>query len=110
MTDREDDKITELSRSALAAFQQHIRECAGYTRVAECLHQRAQKITQLLANTLSFREQLNAKVQNNTMLKLNNLITTLTVLYLPASFVAVGVNCPSLQPYIMLISHRLSLV
>ncbi|KAJ9419264.1 hypothetical protein QL093DRAFT_2015466, partial [Fusarium oxysporum] len=64
------------------------RECAGYTRVAECLQQRVQKITQLLANTLSFREQLNAKVQNNSMLKLNNVITTLTVLYLPASFVA----------------------
>ncbi|QKD48498.2 uncharacterized protein FOBCDRAFT_236158 [Fusarium oxysporum Fo47] len=88
MTGREDEKITEFSRSTLAVIQQHIRECAGYTRVADCLEQRVQKITQLLANTLSFREQLNAKVQNNSMLKLNNLITTLTVLYLPASFVA----------------------
>ncbi|EXL90144.1 hypothetical protein FOIG_16593 [Fusarium odoratissimum NRRL 54006] len=88
ITGREDEKIAEFSRSALAAIQQHIRECAGYTRVADCLEQRVQKITQLLANTLSFREQLNAKVQNNSMLKLNNLITTLTVLYLPASFVA----------------------
>ncbi|KAF5264283.1 hypothetical protein FOXYS1_4940 [Fusarium oxysporum] len=94
MTGREDEKITEFSRSTLAVIQQHIRECAGYTRVADCLEQRVQKITQLLANTLSFREQLNAKVQNNSMLKLNNLITTLTVLYLPASFVAVGFNCP----------------
>ncbi|KIL84973.1 hypothetical protein FAVG1_11843 [Fusarium avenaceum] len=88
MNEREDEKITKLSRSASATFQQHMRQCVGYTRVAECLHQRAQKITQLLANTLSFREQLNAKVQNNSMLKLNKLITNLTVLYLPASFVA----------------------
>ncbi|KAI6760408.1 hypothetical protein HG530_009268 [Fusarium avenaceum] len=88
VTDREDEKIAELSKSASVAFQQHIRECAGYTRVAECLQQRAQKITELLANTLSFREQLNAKMQNNSMIKLNELITNLTVLYLPASFVA----------------------
>lgn len=110
VTDREDERIAELSKSASVAFQQHIRECAGYTRVAECLQQRAQKITELLANTLSFREQLNAKMQNNSMIKLNKLITNLTVLYLPASFVAVGFNFPYLQSYITLTSHSLSLV
>ncbi|KPA42068.1 zinc transport protein [Fusarium langsethiae] len=51
----------------------------------------SQKITQLLANTLSFREQSLAKAQNTTMLRLNKsavFITTLTLLYLPPSFVA----------------------
>ncbi|KAF4338227.1 zinc transport [Fusarium beomiforme] len=81
----------ESARTALIQFQQHQRNCQAYTRVADFLQQRAQKITQLLANTLSFREQLHAKVQNNSMLQLNKsavFITTLTLLYLPASFVA----------------------
>jgi Mg2+ and Co2+ transporter CorA len=83
----------ESARTALVEFQKHVFNCRAYVRVADFLQQRAQKITQLLANTLSFREQLYAKVQNDSMLRLNKsavFITTLTLLYLPASFVAVS--------------------
>jgi len=76
-------------------FKQHRRNCQAYARVAQSLQERAQRITQLLVNTLSFREQLNAKSQNESMLKLNKsavFITTLTLLYLPPSFVAVSVE------------------
>ncbi|EXK25064.1 hypothetical protein FOMG_18252 [Fusarium oxysporum f. sp. melonis 26406] len=72
-------------------FKQYHRNCQAYARVAQSLQERTQRITQLLVNTLSFREQLNAKSQNENMLKLNKsavFITTLTLLYLPPSFVA----------------------
>ena len=69
------------------------RQCIAYSRTATHLHQRAQLTTQLLADTLSFRDQIVAKEQNGNMLKLNQtavFITTLTLLYLPASFVTVS--------------------
>ncbi|KZL65473.1 magnesium transport protein transmembrane region, partial [Colletotrichum tofieldiae] len=55
------------------------------------LRLRVQGTTQLLGNTLSFREQFATKSQNDSMLHLNKsavFITTLTLLYLPSSFVA----------------------
>uniref|UniRef100_A0A4E9DYZ5 Uncharacterized protein n=1 Tax=Gibberella zeae TaxID=5518 RepID=A0A4E9DYZ5_GIBZA len=80
-----------IARASQSQFEQFRRNCAAYTRVSYCLQRRAEKITQLLTNTLSFREQFNAKAQNETMLRLNRsaiFITTLTLLYLPPSFVA----------------------
>ncbi|KAF5230744.1 hypothetical protein FANTH_13736 [Fusarium anthophilum] len=80
-----------LSVSALTAFQNDQNNCRSYVRAAEYLQKLAEKNTQLLANTLSFREQLYTKDQNDNMLRLNKsavFITTLTLLYLPASFVA----------------------
>lgn len=86
------NRIRGASRKSQQQFEQFRRNCASYARTTNCLQQRAQKITQLLANTLSFREQANAKVQSDTMLRLNKsvvFITTITLLYLPPSFVAV---------------------
>lgn len=77
--------------SALMEFQDHQLNCRAYVKTAEYLQKLTEKNTQLLANTLSFREQLYAKAQNDNMLRLNKsavFITTLTLLYLPASFVA----------------------
>ncbi|KAK6954050.1 hypothetical protein Daesc_004012 [Daldinia eschscholtzii] len=71
------------------------RRCVAHCRVANLLQQRAQTTAQLLANTLSFRDQILAKQQNGNMLQLNKsavFLTTLTLLYLPASFVAVSME------------------
>ncbi|KLO82180.1 Uncharacterized protein LW93_9363 [Fusarium fujikuroi] len=76
---------------ALTEFQNHQLNFRACVRVAEFIQRLAEKNTQLLANSLSFREQLYAKAQNDSMLRLNKsavFITTLTLLYLPASFVA----------------------
>jgi Mg2+ and Co2+ transporter CorA len=86
-----DEHLHESARITMVQFNQQKSYCEVYSRVAQCLHLQAQKITQLLANTLSFREQSLAKAQNTTMLRLNKsavFITTLTLLYLPPSFVA----------------------
>ncbi|UZP34388.1 hypothetical protein NXS19_002204 [Fusarium pseudograminearum] len=84
-------RARSMARASQSQFEQFRRNCAAYTRVSYCLQRRAEKITQLLTNTLSFCEQFNAKAQNETMLGLNKsaiFITTLTLLYLPPSFVA----------------------
>ncbi|KAF5568826.1 Mg2+ transporter like zinc transport [Fusarium phyllophilum] len=81
----------ESAVSGLTEFQNHQLNCRVYVRTAEYLQKLTEKNTQLLANTLSFREQLYAKGQNDNMLRLNKsavFITTLTLLYLPASFAA----------------------
>ncbi|KAH0439447.1 hypothetical protein CcaCcLH18_02924 [Colletotrichum camelliae] len=72
-------------------FENFRRQCGAFSRTASYLHQRAQTTAQLLANTLSFREQLDTRKQNENMLNLNKsvvFITTLTLLYLPPSFIA----------------------
>lgn len=92
--------------SALTEFLSHQLNCRSYVRVAEYLQKLAEKNTQLLANTLSFREQLYAKAQNDNMLRLNKsavFITTLTLFYLPASFVSVS---PNLRPLYMYNTDR----
>ncbi|KAI3526961.1 hypothetical protein CSPX01_17350 [Colletotrichum filicis] len=76
---------------SVSHFEKHYRRCEACFSEAQYLQQRVQGITLLLANTLSFREQLDARSQNNIMLHLNKsamFITTLTLLYLPASFMA----------------------
>lgn len=92
-----DDHLQESARTAMVQFNQQKSYCEVYSRGAQCLQLQSQKITQLLANTLNFREQSLAKVQNTTMLRLNKsavFITTLTLLYLPPSFVAVSFIAP----------------
>ncbi len=86
-------------------LRNHRRQCVAYSRTAAHLEQRARTTAQLLSDTLSFRDQVVAKEQNGNMLQLNKsavFITTLTLLYLPASFVAVrillSVAQPTLQP------------
>ncbi|KAJ6441395.1 corA-like mg2+ transporter protein domain-containing protein [Purpureocillium lavendulum] len=69
----------------------HLRQCAAFSRTATYLQQRVQTAAQLLANTLSFRDQVIAKEQSGNMLQLNKsavFITTLTLIYAPASFAA----------------------
>lgn len=76
-----------------AQFKNRRTQCDGYTRTATYQQQRSQTTAQLLANTLSFRDQVIAKEQNGNMLQLNKsavFITTLTLVYLPASFMAVS--------------------
>jgi hypothetical protein len=75
------------------SLRNHIRKCKSYSRAASHLQHRTQTTARLLADTLSFRDQVVAKEQNGNMLQLNKsavFITTLTLLYLPASFVAVS--------------------
>ncbi|KAK4086526.1 hypothetical protein Purlil1_9142 [Purpureocillium lilacinum] len=75
-------------------FDNHARQCAAFSRTATYLQQRVQTAAQLLANTLSFRDQVIAKEQSGNMLQLNKsavFITTLTLIYAPASFAAVSI-------------------
>ncbi|TQV95757.1 corA-like mg2+ transporter protein domain-containing protein [Cordyceps javanica] len=73
------------------SLKNHRRHCTSYLRSANCLKERVEAASQLLANTLSFRDQVIANEQNGNMLQLNKsavFITTLTLIYAPASFVA----------------------
>ncbi|KAK7989380.1 pho87 protein [Apiospora arundinis] len=72
-------------------LRNHKRHCQAYARSAEYMQRRAQSVAQLLSDTLSFRDQVEAKIQNGSMIQLNKsavFITALTLLYLPSSFVA----------------------
>ncbi|KAI1470127.1 uncharacterized protein F4812DRAFT_315404 [Daldinia caldariorum] len=80
-----------IASGTINTLDNHRRRSVAHCRVANLLQQRAQTTAQLLANTLSFRDQMLAKQQNGNMLQLNKsavFLTTLTLLYLPASFVA----------------------
>lgn len=69
------------------------RQCETYSRTATHLRQRVQITAQLLADTLLFRDQVLANEQNGNMLQLNRsavFLTTLTLVYLPASFLTVS--------------------
>ncbi|RGP76505.1 zinc transport [Fusarium sporotrichioides] len=82
--------LLPIASNAVSSFVEELSE-TEYHHLPKLAYLEAQKITQLLANTLSFREQSLAKAQNTTMLRLNKsavFITTLTLLYLPPSFVA----------------------
>ncbi|KXJ91908.1 hypothetical protein Micbo1qcDRAFT_161950 [Microdochium bolleyi] len=76
---------------SLANFRNLRRHCFANSRNADYLQRRIHATAELLSDTLSFRDQVVAKEQNGTMLQLNKsavFITMLTLLYLPASFVA----------------------
>ncbi|KAI8161845.1 hypothetical protein K4K49_013253 [Colletotrichum sp. SAR 10_70] len=88
---RQNDKTQAAASPSSVDFENFRRQCGAFSRTASYLHQRAQTTAQLLANTLSFREQLDTRKQNENMLNLNKsvvFITTLTLLYLPPSFIA----------------------
>ncbi|KAK1622206.1 hypothetical protein BDP81DRAFT_335112 [Colletotrichum phormii] len=90
MRDTSTDCKTQIQVSK-RRFQHSRRVCAADHRTATYLHQRSRTTAQLLANALSFREQLESRAQNSNMLSLNKsavFITTLTLLYLPPSFIA----------------------
>ncbi|KGO36019.1 Mg2+ transporter protein, CorA-like/Zinc transport protein ZntB [Penicillium expansum] len=72
-------------------FKNHRRECIAISHNASHLQQRAQIVSKLLADTLLLRDQVLAKEQNANMLQLNKsavFITTLSLVYLPSSFLA----------------------
>ncbi|KXH66781.1 hypothetical protein CSAL01_11964 [Colletotrichum salicis] len=81
----------DVRQESISEFENFRRQCKAFSRTATDLHHRAQTTSQLLANTLSFREQLDSRKQNENVLRLNKsvaFITTLTLLYLPPSFIA----------------------
>jgi hypothetical protein len=85
--------VVAVQHPGTLCLRNHLRQCKSYSRTASHLQQRTQTTARLLADTLSFRDQVVAKEQNGNMLQLNKsavFITTLTLLYLPASFVAVS--------------------
>ncbi|KOS44430.1 hypothetical protein ACN38_g4675 [Penicillium nordicum] len=72
-------------------FKNYRRECIANSRNAAHLQQRANIVSKLLADTLLLRDQVLAKEQNANMLRLNKsavFITTLSLVYLPSSFLA----------------------
>jgi Mg2+ and Co2+ transporter CorA len=74
-------------------FKNYNRQCIAYSRMATSLQHRSQMTAQLLTDTLSFRDQVVAKQQNENMLQLNKsavFVTFLTLFYLPASFLTVS--------------------
>jgi hypothetical protein len=74
-------------------FKNIQRQCGVYSRTAAHLQERVQVTAQLLSDTLLFRDQVLANEQNGNMLQLNRsavFLTTLTLLYLPASFLTVS--------------------
>lgn len=82
-------------------FKNHRRECTANSRNAAHLQQRANIVSKLLADTLLLRDQVLAKEQNANMLRLNKsavFITTLSLVYLPSSFLAVSVPLFSTHP------------
>ncbi|KAH7304293.1 hypothetical protein B0I35DRAFT_445457 [Stachybotrys elegans] len=81
----------EVLEQLSSLLEWHINRLGSYNRSAEYIHQRTQSTTQLLASTLSLRDQVVAKDQTTSMLRLNKsvvFITILTLFYLPASFLS----------------------
>ncbi|KAJ5685591.1 hypothetical protein N7455_010722 [Penicillium solitum] len=98
-TDLLDDLCTLISSGSVTStnhvgvhfYKNQRRECIANSHNASHLKERAQIVSKLLADTLLFRDQALAKEQNSNMLKLNKsavFITTLTLVYLPSSFLA----------------------
>ena len=74
-------------------FKNHRRKCIANSHNASHLQERTHIVSKLLADTLLFRDQVLAKEQNTNILQLNKsavFITTLTLVYLPSSFLAVS--------------------
>jgi len=89
---RSDGATWPVKLAGTRAFFQNCRgQCSAFVRTASYLQQRTQTTGKLLAETLSLRAQVVAGDQSTNMLRLNKsavFITTLTLVYLPASFLA----------------------
>ncbi|KAH8886044.1 hypothetical protein GQ53DRAFT_845153 [Thozetella sp. PMI_491] len=75
----------------LSEMRSHQSHCKASLRTAAYLEHRSAKTMQLLAHALGLRDQVVAQSQNDVMVKLSKsamFLTMLTLLYLPASFVA----------------------
>ena len=89
------EESTSSSGAALACswVRNHRRQCDAFWRTATYLQNRARTTAQLLSDTLALQDQVIAKDQGANMLQLNKsavFLTTLTLVYLPGSFVAVS--------------------
>jgi Mg2+ and Co2+ transporter CorA len=83
--------LKAVSSQVLPAPEWHKARCAAYLFAADYLHKRTQSAIQLLTLGISLQDQAIAKDQNAAMLGLNRsvgFITTITLFYLPASFVS----------------------
>lgn len=88
------DKMSR-PRSESQDLRNHRRKCLIHSRTATHLKERVQTIARLLADTLLLRDQVVAREQNKNIFQLNKsavFITTLTLLYLPASFLGVSLS------------------
>lgn len=84
---------TSESRRTIVELKNQRRQCIAHSRAASHLQQRIHSVSGLLANTLLFRDQFVAKEQNSNIFQLNKsavFLTTLGLLYLPSSFMAVS--------------------
>ena len=75
-----------------AEFRQHQARCKTYSRIAQHHQHRSRAVAQLISETLSLKDQIIAKEQNQSMIQLNKsaiIITVVTLIYLPPSFLAV---------------------
>jgi hypothetical protein len=73
--------------------EKYRRQCVTLTRTSSYLQQRAEVMSGFVSGTLSLRDQVVAKQQNNSMVRLNKsavFITALTLVYLPSSWLAVS--------------------
>ncbi|KAJ5107216.1 hypothetical protein N7456_003891, partial [Penicillium angulare] len=94
---------TESDTKGLDQLSNIRRQCGVYLDNATFLQKRVMSITQVLTHTVLFRDQVVAKEQNTHIFQLNKsavFITTLTLLYLPASFLATffGMNFIAMDP------------
>jgi hypothetical protein len=88
----------EDKKSAERDIENKRKSCASFARNAHFLQRRCESTSQLLSNTLAFKNQVVAQEQNHSMLRLTKsavFLTILTVFYLPWSFVAVCGSCSS---------------
>lgn len=84
---------TTESQKAIADLRNQRRRCIAYSKTASHLQQQVHMVSGLLTNTLLFRDQFVAKEQNKNIFQLNKsavFLTTLGLLYLPSSFMAVS--------------------
>jgi hypothetical protein len=75
-----------------AEFRHHQARCKTFSRIAQHHQHRSRAVAQVIAETLSLKDQIIAKEQNQSMIRLNKsaiIITVVTLIYLPPSFLAV---------------------
>ena len=86
---------TERAQTTRRELGNILRQCINYSRNADHLHRRTELSARLLADTLSLRDQVVAREQNQNIFQLNKsgvFLTSLGLVYLPSSFIAVSQN------------------
>ena len=86
---------TEIAQTHRPELENILRRCTNYSRNADHLHRRTELSARLLADTLSLRDQVVAREQNQNIFQLNKsgvFLTSLGLVYLPSSFIAVSLT------------------